>query len=460
MTPYRVAVTRYEPSGGSVRRAVGMAGGLEASGVRPAGAHVFIKPNIVFWTRAVPFPKWGVITTSRVVEEMVALLKDSGAGRIVIGEGIVTRDPKDAQTPAHAFEQLGYDALARKYGVEVVNLMSRPFKRVDLGDDCDLRFSTEVLDADLVVDLPVLKTHGQTVVSLGIKNLKGTLDIPSRKKCHSPDPNRDLHFWVAKLADRLPPIFTLIDGIYTIERGPAFDGRPHRRDILAASADVLSADLVGSALLGHPPEGVPHLVHAAASRGRPIDRSDIEVVGEPVEALAAHHAFDYDYARTEDGDWLPAPLVKAGIRGISYRKYDTSMCTYCTVLNGVNLAAIRAAWTGTPWDRVEVLTGKFMAPTPGMKKTILVGKCIYNAHKDHPDIAEMIPVKGCPPDPDDMVAAFHKAGIQVDPGLYRGIDHLPGFFMERYKDRPEFDEGFFRVAEEGSTGLDQRRTRP
>ncbi len=443
MNPYRVAVTRYDSSPDSVRKAVDLSGGLADL---KAGDRIFIKPNIVFWTRAVDFPKWGVITTSRVVEAMVVLLKEMGVDRITIGEGIVTRSPNDRETPAHAFETLGYHALARRYGVAVVNLMERPFRRVDLGDGLSLRYGEEILECDRVVDLPVLKSHTQTVVSLGIKNLKGTIDLPSRKKCHNPDPIRDLHFWVARLADPLPPVFTLIDGIYSNERGPGFDGRMRRSDTLVASGDLLSADLAGARLLGHPPETVPHLVHAAGNRGRPLDLSDIEVVGEPLESLAFRHEFDRPYVRNEEGDWLPAPLAKQGIRGISYRKYDTTMCTYCSFLNGVNLAAIQAAWKGEPWDGVEVLTGKSMEPTPGRKKTILMGKCIHQAHKENPAIAEMIPVKGCPPSPKKVAEAFHRAGIPVDPAFYEGIDHLPGFFMDRYKDRPGFDPSFFRVS--------------
>jgi hypothetical protein len=37
------------------------------------------------------------------------------------------------------------------------------------------------------------------------------------------------------------------------------------------------------------------------------------------------------------------------------------------------------------WDDVEVLTGKKMQPTPGKKKTILLGQCMYNLHKDNQD---------------------------------------------------------------------------
>ena len=310
-----------------------------------------------------------------------------------------------------------------------------------------LKFCAEALESDLIVDLPVLKTHNQTMVSLGTKNLKGLIDIPSRKKCHRMDPEADLHAFVARLADRLPPIFTVIDGIYTSERGPGFDGKMHRSDLILASADVLSADFVGARVLGYDPAVVPHLAHAARNHGRPTDLSDITVVGEPIASVARFHAFDFDYTQDPDGNWLPASLIKQGIRGISYPKYDLSMCTYCSGVNGVVLSAIRYAWKGEPFDDVEVLTGKAMAPTPGRKKTILLGKCMYQAHKDNADIREMIAVKGCPPKPDDILKALHRAGIAADPALFANIDQLPGFFMARYQGKPEFDEAFFGVSD-------------
>jgi hypothetical protein len=259
------------------------------------------------------------------------------------------------------------------------------------------------------------------------------------------DAEADLHAMVARLADRLPPVFTVIDGIYSAERGPAFDGKMHRSDLLIASADLLSADLVGARVLGRDPANVPHLAHAARNHGRPLDLSDIEVAGEPVEAVARFHAYDFDYAQDSDGNWLPVPLIKQGIRGLSYPKYDLTMCTYCSGINGVVLSAIRYAWKGEPFDDVEVLTGKVMQPMPGKKKTILLGKCMYQAHKDNPDINEVIAVKGCPPKPEDILKALHQAGIDADPALFADMDQMPGFFMARYQGKPEFDEAFFRV---------------
>jgi len=442
MSAYTVAVIRYEKPQASVRRAVEFCRGLEHL---PAGGRGFIKPNIVFWTRAVPFPKWGVITTTRVVEDMVILLKERGIDDITLGEGMVTATPGDTQTPDHAFENLGYGLLKRRYGVRCVNVFERPFVPVNLGDGFKLNFNVDAVESDFLVNLPVMKCHNQTIVSLGIKNLKGLIDIASRKRCHSMQSGRDLHAWVSHLADRMPPMFTLIDGIYTNERGPGFDGKMRRSNILVASADSLSADLIGAKLLGHDAAHVPHLAYAAAHRERPADLSDIDILGETIESMARYHEYDFQYATTAEG-CLPVPMAREGLKGIFYRKYDLSMCTYCSGVNGITLSAIRQAWRGSPWDGVEVLTGKTMQPTPGMRKTILVGQCMYRAHKDHPAIREMIAVKGCPPEPKDLLSALRKAGIEADPGWFEKMNELPGLFMARYADRPEFEERHFQAS--------------
>jgi uncharacterized protein (DUF362 family) len=438
MTESRVAVVRYEEPQASVRKAVDLAQGLDHL---PAGAKVFIKPNIVFWSTAVTLPKWGVITTSRVIEDAVILLKERGIDDITIGEGTVVYDPKDFTTAAHAFETLGYNTLGQRYGVKAVNVFERPFEKVDLGDGIRVNFNSDILHSDFVVNVPVLKTHAQTVVSLGIKNIKGTLDINSRKKCHSADPEKNLHFWVSKLVDALPPSLTIIDGIYTIERGPAFDGKARRSDLLVASADMLSGDMVGAKLLGYEPAEVPYLAHAARHRGRPLDLSDVKVVGEKIEDLASSHQYAFPY--NEEGT-LPVPMVKMGIRGLSYPKYDLSLCTYCSALTGAILMSIAFAWKGEPWDNVEVLTGKIMKPTPG-KKTVLIGKCLYAANKNHPNIGEMIAVKSCPPSPEAIIDAIHQAGIDISPEILLNLDKAPGFFMRKYEGKPEFDDSFFRV---------------
>ena len=439
MEKQTVAIVRYEKPLESVRKAIDLSHGLDHL---PNKAKVSIKPNIVFWARHIPFPKWGVLTTSRVVEDMVILLKERGIEEITILEGIGTYDPKDQEIPAHAFESLGYNVLKKRYGVKVLNVFERPFKKMDLGTGVVLNFNEDVLQSDFLVDLPVLKTHSQSVVSLGIKNLKGLIDIPSRKKCHSPNPKKDLNYMIARLANRIPSSLTLLDGIYTTERGPYFEGRLRRSNILIASSDIFSADKVGAKVLGYDPCEVPHLVHAAKDFGRPIDLSDVEVVGERIEAVASRHEYAFPY--TDDGN-LPKPFEKLGIKGLSYRKYDHTICTYCSGFTTVLLRAIADAWREEPWDDVEILTGKIMKPTPGKKKTILIGKCMVQANKNNADINELIAVKGCPPDLKEAMKALHQAGIDVSPTFFENMDMDAGFFMKRFEGKPEFQESFFKV---------------
>ncbi len=440
MSLSKVSLVRYEEPYRSVKKAI-----LDCNGFQdlPANARVFIKPNVVYWTKACEFPKWGVITTSRVIEDVVLLLKERGIADITIGEGMVG-DPEDTETPEHAFKSLGYHALHQRYGVKYINVMKRPFKKVKLDGGITLNFNADILESDFLINIPVLKAHNQTVVSLGLKNLKGAIDNPSRKKCHNANPDQDLHYHIARLADPMPPMLTIIDGIYSLERGPGFDGKMRRSNLLIASRDILAADKVGAKVLGYDPEMVPHLNKAQAKVRRPTDLSDLEVVGENIDQVSSDHEYDFPYVSDNNGE-MPRALAKQGLKGIFYRKFDDTMCSYCSSLNGVILTAIRQAWQGKPWNNIEILTGKVMKPSPGMEATVLVGQCMYAKNKDHPDIQQLFAAKGCPPEPQGIVDALNGAGISVDHSLFQHIETLPGFYMERYRDNPDFDEEFFQI---------------
>jgi len=111
------------------------------------------------------------------------------------------------------------------------------------------------------------------------------------------------------------------------------------------------------------------------------------------------------------------------------------------------LIAIARAWKGTPFDDVEILTGKLMQASPGKKKTLLLGQCICEANKNNPHIREMIAIKGCPPSPESIYKALLRAGIEADPELFEHMDRTMGIHLKRYQGKPEFDESFYQVAE-------------
>lgn len=439
MSRTTVSIVKYEKPLESVRKVIELIDGFKNV---PIDGKIFIKPNLVYWNRHCDFPKWGMLTTSRVMEDVVKLLNEYGVKDITIGDGIITDDPNDRETPKDAFEKLGYNLLKERYGVKLYDTFDRPFEKIELREGVSVKMNSDMLHSDFLIDIPVLKTHAQCVVSLGIKNLKGLINIPSRKKFHGADPKFNLHYNVAQLANKIPPSLTVIDGIYTLERGPTFDGKAHRSNILLGSTDILSADLVGAKLLGIAPQDVPHLVQAAKDRDRLVDLSDIEIKGESIEKLAKPHDWEFIY---ENNNTLPLSYARAGIGGISYPKYDETMCTFCSFYNGVILVAIKEAWKGEDFDNIEILTGKIVEPTPGMNKTILLGQCQYNKNKDHPDIKECIPIKGCPPEVEDIKEALKKAGIRVPSYIFKNIEKAPLIFLNKYKGKPEFEEIFYQI---------------
>ncbi len=430
-----VSIVKYEKPLESVRKVVELSKLFDDL---PKEAKIFIKPNIVYWSSG-PHPKWGVITTSRVMEDVVTILKEQGIDNITIGEGFGSNEAAE-----DAFKKLGYNDLKERFGVKLINTNDRPHEKIDMGCDFLVNFASDPLKADYIINLPVLKTHSQAVVSLGMKNLKGFINIASRKKFHSADPIKTLHFNVAQLPNNIPPCLTLIDGIYTLERGPSMDGKAHRTDVLIASKDILSADIIGAKTLGIEPSDVPHLVQAAKDRDRSTSLSEIEVIGEKIEMLASDHQWEFIY--NDAGD-LPLPFYRRQFKGIKYRQYDTTMCTYCSAINGLLLVLLKNAWNGDTFGGIEFLTGKIMEPSSGMNKTILVGQCQYKKNRDHPNINELVPIRGCPPSMEDVKNAFETCGIKVNPLMFQegGTDAGGIIFLQKYKGKSEFEESFYKL---------------
>lgn len=437
---YDVAVVRYEKPLESLRETVGLAGGL---GGISSNSKVFIKPNFCQWREGVSFPKYGVLTTARLIEDMVTLVKERDVKDITIVEGAVEIEKKPESTLQQLARGMGLDTLAKRYGVKMIDVLRSPFARVTAGG-VTLSVNRDVLEADHLINMPVLKTHTQTVVSLGIKNLKGLLSIPSRKKCHSVNPDTDLTYHLARLPDFFSPSLTIMDGIYTLERGPLITGRAYRSNIIIASRDVYSADKVGATMLGIGPDTVPHLALAALNQGRTTDLSDINIRGGiDVRTALKPHAWEFE--QNETGD-LPLYFERAGVRGLTYPQADTTMCTYCAdfiyyVIWGILMAENR----DKPFDDVEILHGKALDPSGDHRHTLLVGQCQVKRNSENPLINHCVRINGCPPSSEDLLEAYAELGIDLPHDFLERIRTSPETLMKRYAGNPEFDESFYKV---------------
>lgn len=425
-----IALKRYERSPDSLKELVELCKGFDR--LKP-GDRVFIKPNLMALDKDYPMALYGVFTTTRLVHDMVVLLKDFGVKDITIGEGS-TRS-KNLGTPTMGiFQVLGYPLMEERYGVKLVDLFEGPFQDLDFGD-FTLEVARPILETDFLINMPVLKTHNQAVLSLGIKNLKGSLSIKSRKFCHGRGSSLDHH--LSFFVEKIRPALTVLDGIYGLERGPFYFGKAVVMNALAASRDPLAVEVAGSVLAGMNPESVPHIREYAARHGLSLDPNDYELRGTPLQDL--RHPLKWDNHWREDNTG-PKAWDRLGITGISLPKYDQSLCTGCSGLYGPLLTVLMASYTGPPSEEIEILTGKTMKPSGRAAKTILFGNCMIEENRKDPVIREAVIVKGCPPSLESVFDALNRCGMQVREDIFAAFRQN---LVDRYKDKEGFDEGLF-----------------
>jgi uncharacterized protein (DUF362 family) len=419
-----VSIVRYQGIE-SIRSSVDLCAGLEGI---PTGARVLVKPNLVGWDNQGPYPPWGVLTTSLVLEGLCAALKDAGAGEIRIGEGSIKCKHIGSGTK-EIYEHLGYEKLVDRYGVRLVDFNEDAFDEVEIETGHTLQVTRHVQECDALLSVPVLKTHGGTVVTLGMKNLKGLLHGKSKQYCHHPDNLLD-HF-IACIADRFTPSLTLIDGIYAQEQGPQHMGFAHRWDLLIASTDVYAADLLGAHILGYGTDEVKYLNEWAHRHNRSKSVQDLDVRGD-VDPDEVRKPLQWDW------EWLPdntgpEAFGKMGIQGLRLPKYEHTLCTGCSYMFNPLMMLLMS--TGqTEFDQYEILSGAIMKPSGTANKTFLFGQCQIQANKDEPGAREVIPIKGCPPSMDEMERVLRENGLPVN---RKGYLKYRMYLMSRYWKKPE-----------------------
>ena len=431
-----VGLARYESSPDSLRRAIELCDGFAAL---KSSDRVLIKPNLVGYDERYPMPLFGIFTTTRIVEDLIVLLKDAGASNIAVAEGSVYVKGKDAGlTTQQIYDKLGYPALAKQYGVELIDLMEQEFVEVQ-AEGWAFEVARPALEADFLVNLPVLKTHNQSKVSLGLKNLKGCISNKSRRDAHSAD--HRLLQRLSLFAERITPALTVIDGIFGLERGPYHGAIAKRLDALVASTDPLAADCVGAALAGLDPAEVSHLADFAERRGRSAALDAIELRGDALDSLRQTLRWDTDWREDNSG---PRVWDKLGLQTAALPKYDDTLCTGCAYLYGPILLMLMCAQHDNDPASVEVLTGKSMAPSGRSEYPVLVGKCMIKANAKHPAAGRAIKIRGCPPSFDAVKQGLAECGVHVNMDAYR---NLQGMVFGRYQGQAEFDVGFhFREA--------------
>ena len=165
----------------SLRSAVRKALSLLGSPLDPIGpaSSVVIKPNItadsISWQQ-------GVVTNPHLIRAIAELVAEKKPKEILVAEAIACGlDVKKA------YPFLGYDQIAQETGARLVDLYDQDFKQVAVNNaqyNSCLEISRTVLEADFLINVPVMKAHVATGISVCMKNLMGTISVEQKKKFH------------------------------------------------------------------------------------------------------------------------------------------------------------------------------------------------------------------------------------------------------------------------------------
>jgi len=255
---------------------------LNDIGERPVsrGDHVLIKPNLY----EPHTPDSGEITNPKVVEAVARYCLDAGAARVIIGEGPSYYQPESQLK--ECFTRAGISEVADRLGIEWVLFDEhryRTFKGISEATPDEFRVTEFAFNGDKLINVPVLKTHYQTTVTLAMKNLKGCLKREDKPRFH----HRDLSRAIVELCQIVRPTINVIDA--TAKTTGSVGGSDRKQSIgaslLLVSSDIVAVDAVGCALMGIDPAEVRTVTLGAAAGLGESDLTRIDIIGEELKRL-------------------------------------------------------------------------------------------------------------------------------------------------------------------------------
>ena len=256
---------------------------LDGIGEKPVsrGDRVLIKPNL-YEPHA---PDSGEITNPRLVEAVARYCLDAGAGRVIIGEG-----PNYYQPESHlkkCFTKPGISEVADSLGIEWVLFDEhkyRTFRNISKATPDEFRVTEFVFTCDKLINVPVLKTHYQTTVTLAMKNLKGCLKREDKPRFHQ---QKNLSQAIVELNKIVRPSLNIIDATAKNPGGigSSYQGQPIGARLLLTSTDAVAVDAAGCALMGIDPTDVPTVTLGAAAGLGESDLTRIDIIGEELKQL-------------------------------------------------------------------------------------------------------------------------------------------------------------------------------
>ena len=341
---------------------------------RPKKEKILLKPNIVV---AEP-PENGSITHPKLMEALVHYFRKRDR-EVVIAEGTgIFADDRDFERLLHSSQ---YAPLRNQLGVPIINLERAETEKIPW--QYGSLHIPKLLKDHEYINVPTMKTHGQTMVTLGVKNQKGLLPMKMKKMFHK----RDLQSAILALCEVFRPTLTVVDGIYCVEgNGPTGPpvGEVKRMDLLVGGTDMMAVDNVCVDIMGFDIEGIRHLKSV----------NDIEILGVKVGDVKSG---------------FKVPTIGTMRLGPFVFYSDDRVCTMCTVSIYKALSKIfgtpelqRQLGSREDLSEIHIIMGQAKPPAELAGCTFCLGDCATKTAKR----MGLPHIKGCHPDYKNIVKSL------------------------------------------------------
>ena len=304
-----------------LRHSVDLIGGIEIF-VRK-GNRVLLKPNLLYGKA----PEKAVTTHPSIIKGVIQIVREAG-GIPFIG------DSPSVGSLIRTAEKAGIKRVADEMNCPLVEF-NKPILPPKGGGKFfkQLEIDRTVLEAEVIVNLPKWKTHGLTLLTLGVKNLFGC--VPGTKKAlwhlKAGEDRKVFAQLLVDLYQIIKPSLTLLDGILGMEGNGPNSGHPISLGLILASRDPLSLDQVVCDLLGIPRQSLP-TNQVAFEEG--LTEDGVDVVGERVEDVRVQR---FKLPPLSKPDWnLPGFLGKALKNALTSQPvFEEGFCDNCDQCIGV-----------------------------------------------------------------------------------------------------------------------------
>ena len=279
----------------AIRRALDPFGGM-TSFVKP-GQRVLLKPNLL----SAKDPKRAITTHPNFVEAVAEEVRACGATPFVgDSPGGAIRGIK------RVWANTGMEEMARRAGLELVNFEASGSRGIKFGK-YTFYVSKPVLDADVIINLPKLKTHSLTLYTCAIKNMFGVMPGFRKGEQHKLYPKpAEFADMLVHLFALVPPSLTIVDAALAMEGNGPSSGTPRWLGLVMAGEDAVAIDAIGARIMGYP-EGMIDTTRIAGEMGLGEARLDaIRVVGE----AAAEKAENFVLPTNRATRLVPRPIMK------------------------------------------------------------------------------------------------------------------------------------------------------